>query len=154
VGTDADLIAAINQGMKLVPCNSALGLYAVAVDPKGVTIALPYRQELVGNPETGVIHGGAITALLDATSGVAVFLRMANPTRIATLDLRIDYLKPATPPKEVRARAECYKLTRQVAFVHATAFHEDPHDAIASAAGTFVIFEDRPSPMGRMLKNP
>lgn len=151
MATDPDVLEGINEGMKVIPYNAALGLYAEDATPQGVTVVLPFRPELVGNPDTGVIHGGAITALLDAACGMAVFMKMVNPSRLATLDLRIDYLKPATPPKDVRTRAECYKLTRQVAFVRATAYHDDPADPIASAAGTFVMFEDAQSPMAQAM---
>jgi uncharacterized protein (TIGR00369 family) len=104
-------------------------------------LELPYAPHLVGNPETGVIHGGAITALIDSACGGAVLGKLAKPQRVATLDRRIDYLKPATPGVAVRCAAECFKVTHHVAFVRATAFHEGAEDdAVATAAGTFVIF--------------
>lgn len=151
--TDPDALEAINEGMKIIPYNLALGLYVEDATAAGVRMVLPYRPEFVGNPDTGVLHGGAITALLDASCGMAVFLKMAEPARIATLDLRIDYLKPATPLKSVRTWSECYKLTHQVAFTRATAYHDDPGDPIASAAGTFVIFDDTRSPMAQALED-
>jgi uncharacterized protein (TIGR00369 family) len=125
-----------------VPQNAALGLRVVDLGPAEATLVLPYAEQLVGNPETGVLHGGAVTTLIDATCGIAVFMKLARLTRIATLDLRIDYLHPATPGKDLLARAECYKLTRSVAFVRALAHHGDPDDAVASAQGTFIIAED------------
>jgi len=88
-----------------------------------------------------VLHGGMITSLIDACCGMSVFLKSGFTRRVATLDLRIDYLRPANPPEDVLARAECYKLTRHVAFVRALAHHGDLADPIASASGTFVIFE-------------
>lgn len=127
----------------LVPHNRALGLRLVDFDQaEGMAMmTLPYRAELVGNPDTGVLHGGAITTLLDAASGASVFSRMWKETPVATLDLRIDYLKPATPGLDVVARAVCYKLTKNVAFVRAKAYHEasGEDDPVATAAGTFMI---------------
>lgn len=153
--TNAELVALINQGIGFAPYNAALGLYAEEASyEEGATVVLPYRAELVGNPDTGVLHGGVITGLMDAACGLAVFLKRRQPARIATLDLRIDYLKPATPPKNVRARAECHKVTRQVAFVRASAYHDDPADPIASGAGTFIIFEDQESLIGRAVAKP
>jgi uncharacterized protein (TIGR00369 family) len=152
--SDPDLLELVNAGSRWVPYNAALGLIAEEAAPEGCTVLLPYREDLIGNPETGVIHGGAITALLDAACGLAVVLRQGNPSRVATLDLRIDYLKPATPPKGVRARAECYKLTRNVAFVRASAYHEDPKDPVASAAGAFMVFEDKQSALVQTLERP
>jgi uncharacterized protein (TIGR00369 family) len=127
-----------------VPHNRALGIRFVSVDEGRVTLALPYDARLVGNPLTGVLHGGAITALLDAACGLAVCVRLAEPIPIATLDLRIDYLRPATPTQEVRARAECFKVTQNVAFVRCEAFHESAlGDLVAVANGTFIVFRGR-----------
>jgi uncharacterized protein (TIGR00369 family) len=125
-----------------VPHNHELGLRVVDLGPAEATMLLPYSEKLVGNPETGVLHGGAVTTLIDATCGIAVFLKMARLARIATLDLRIDYLHPATPGKDLLARAECYKLTRAVAFVRALAHQGDVDNPVASAQGTFIIVED------------
>jgi uncharacterized protein (TIGR00369 family) len=93
----------------------------------------------VGNPATGVLHGGAITSLMDACCGAAVFMKLARPTPIATLDLRIDYLQPATPGLDVLARCECFRVSRNVAFVRGIAHHDDPGEPIAAAAGAFML---------------
>jgi uncharacterized protein (TIGR00369 family) len=122
-----------------VPHNHALGIKLLELDRTGATMELPYDAKLVGNPETGVLHGGAITALLDGCSGSAVFAALTTMVPIATLDLRIDYLRRAEPGRAVRARAVCYKLTRSVAFTRAVAYHDDPEDPIASSAGTFMV---------------
>jgi uncharacterized protein (TIGR00369 family) len=100
---------------------------------------LPYDAKLVGNPDSGTLHGGAITALLDGSSGVAVFNALAELVPIATLDLRIDYLKPAEPGKSVISKATCYQVTRNVAFTRAVAYQDDPEDVIAHAVGTFML---------------
>jgi uncharacterized protein (TIGR00369 family) len=123
-----------------VPHNQALNLRVVDYRPEHLSLALPYRDDLVGNPETGVLHGGCITSLIDATCGGAVVISLAAPRRIATLDLRIDYVRPALPHQEVICDAHCYKVTRHVAFVRATAHHGDEESPIATASGTFVVF--------------
>jgi uncharacterized protein (TIGR00369 family) len=122
-----------------VPHNQALGIQVVAVTPSEAILELPYDARLVGNPDTGTLHGGVITALLDVTSGVAVFAALTDPVPLATLDLRIDYLKPAEPGRSVLGKARCYKVTRNVAFTRAVAYHDDPDDAIAHAVGTFML---------------
>jgi uncharacterized protein (TIGR00369 family) len=122
-----------------VPHNKAIGIEFVEVGDRMVKLKLPYREDLVGNIETGVLHGGAITALLDACCGSAVFTSLVEPQPIATLDLRIDYLGQAAPGRDVIARADCYKMTRNVGFVRAIAYHDDEAAPIASAAGTFMI---------------
>jgi uncharacterized protein (TIGR00369 family) len=128
------------------PHNVALGLRIIDVTDTEVVVELPYDAKLVGNPETGTLHGGAITALLDSCSGRAVFAALAEPVPIATLDLRIDYLKPAEPRKSVIATATCYKLTRNVAFTRAVAYQDTPDNAIAHSVGTFMLQTKRGTP--------
>ena len=122
-----------------VPHNRALGLRLLALDDARATLLLPYDLRLVGNPETGVLHGGAISAAMDAACGTAVFQALPRPMFIATLDLRIDYHKPATPHRDVTIRCHCYKVTRSVAFVRGVAYHDDEADPIASGTGSFML---------------
>jgi uncharacterized protein (TIGR00369 family) len=108
----------------------------------GVAIGVvPYREDLVGDPTTGVLHGGVVTTLLDSTAGAAVFsaLRGPIPIPIATLDLRIDYLRPSTPHAPLYARVECYKLTHHVAFARGIAYNLDASDPVASMSATFML---------------
>jgi uncharacterized protein (TIGR00369 family) len=131
-----------------VPHHVALGLRAIAAEETHVVVGLPYAAHLVGNPETGVLHGGAITALLDCVSAMAVWHRQELQTRIATIDLRIDYARPPVPGREVLAHAECYKLGHLVAFTRAVAYHDSAEDPLVTAAGTFMIFRDERSASG------
>jgi uncharacterized protein (TIGR00369 family) len=122
-----------------VPHNQALGIEIVEFEQAAVLFKLPYDAKLVGHPDTGTLHGGAITALLDGASGAAVFATLEEMVPIATLDLRIDYLRPAEPHQAVLARATCYKMTRNVAFTRAVAYHDDPENPIAHSVGTFMV---------------
>ncbi|MBI3204411.1 MAG: PaaI family thioesterase [Myxococcales bacterium] len=129
-----------DQGFtQAVPHNRALGLRFVDFADGEATIVLPFADHLVGNPERGVLHGGAVTSLLDATCGAAVFMKLQSPEPIATLDLRIDYLKRGEPRRDLRCKAHCYKVTRHVAFVRGVAYHDDESDPIAAASGSFII---------------
>ena len=123
----------------MIPHNKALGMRMVEFKRAEAAFVLPYDLKLVGNPDTGVLHGGAITALLDACSGAAVFAALTEWTQIATLDLRIDYLRAGDPGKAITARANCYRLTRNVAFTRAIAYHDDETDPIATSMGTFML---------------
>lgn len=122
-----------------IPHNKALGMEMLELDRGEARFKLPYDAKLVGNPDTGVLHGGAITALLDACSGASVFAALTEWVPIATLDLRIDYLRAAEAGRDVIAHATCYKKTRNVAFTRAVAYHDDPNDPIASSVGTFML---------------
>ncbi len=133
---------AIADHLSTIPHAVALGLRFHAVADDYVEIILPYDHKLVGDPDTGVIHGGAITALLDNAAGFAVRVPGAEaesePVAIATLDLRIDYMGPATPGRDVVARATCFKRTRTITFVRAVAYHDSPDDPIATCTATFM----------------
>lgn len=104
---------------------------------------LPYQPVFVGYVDTGVLHGGIVTTLLDETCGIAVQLALEGLTPIATLDLRIDYQRPSTPGKELCAHAHCYSVTRSIAFVRATAYHEGEDAPVATATGCFMINANR-----------
>jgi uncharacterized protein (TIGR00369 family) len=140
VADDADLRLRMAKSFtEGVPHNKALGMELLELAHAEAVFRLPYDTKLVGNPDTGVIHGGAITALLDGASGAAVFAALPEMVPIATLDLRIDYLRPADVGRPVLARATCYKVTRNVAFTRAVAYHDDPADPIAHSVGTFMV---------------
>lgn len=108
---------------------------------------VPYGSHLVGNPDTGVVHGGVITALLDHTSGAAVMTALKEPMAIATLDLRIDYMKPAVPGEAITAKVKCLKVTHEVAFVRGSAYQSAPDDPIAICTGAFMLMRGTPPPM-------
>ena len=122
-----------------IPHSKALGLKIIAVRRGFGSMQLEWREEFVGNPETGVLAGGPLTALMDSCCGMSVATMLKEPAPFATLDLRIDYVRPATPGQTVIAEAECYRITRSVAFTRAFAHHGDAKDPIAAAAGTFML---------------
>ena len=126
------------ERMSLSPQSRALGLELVSTQPQ-VVLKIPYRPELVGEPDTGVIAGGVVTTLLDLACGWATALALDQPTSFATLDLRIDYMRPAEPGRDLFATAHCYKLTRSVAFLRAVAYESDPDDPIAAAQAAFML---------------
>jgi uncharacterized protein (TIGR00369 family) len=125
--------------MLAAPQAKALGFEMVSVDEAQATLKVPYRAELVGDPETGVVAGGVVTTLLDHTCGQAVWAALPAYTSIATLDLRIDYMRPAEPGLDIFAHAHCYKLTRSVAFVRAQAYDREDGDPIATAQAAFML---------------
>ena len=121
------------------PHMRAIGLRFVSAETGVVVGMIPYRADLVGDPRTGVLHGGVVTTLLDSTGGAAVLSALSAPMPIATLDLRIDYLRPSTPHAPLYARVECYKLTRHVAFARGIAYNLDESDPVAAMSGTFML---------------
>jgi len=128
-----------DRAIMIAPQNRKLGIDVLELTHREALFRLPYRDDLAGNAETGVLHGGVITTLLDAASGGAVFCALSKLVPVATLDLRIDYLKPAIPGNDLFALARCYKTTRHIAFVRAWAYHQTRDDAIATASSVFML---------------
>ncbi len=135
--------AQIKQVFSSMPHFQALGMELVDVGDGKAEISMAYDERFIGDPETGVISGGAVSALMDTTSGAAVMCHPTGSMGTATLDLRIDYMRPATPGQRITARAECYHVTRSVAFVRATATDEDAARPVATATGTFTVQREK-----------
>src|SRR5215475_1655114 len=121
----------------------ASGLRIDRVERGEAWSSLPYQSVFVGDIESGVLHGGVVTAMLDESCGMAVQLALDGSHAIATLDLRIDYQKPAKPGLDIKAHSVCYRVTRSIAFVRSTAYQETEDDPVATATACFMIGANR-----------
>lgn len=126
------------QLAKRVGHGAALGIDYVAHGPDWAELVLPYAPQLVADPSTGIIASGPIIGLMDTAASVAIWLKRGAFVAQATLDLRVDYLRPARPETAVHGRGECYRLTRNIAFVRGAAHDGEPNDPIAHVVGTFM----------------
>lgn len=115
-----------------------LGMRYHAHGPDWAELALPYDPALVGDPESGVIASGPIITIMDMATSLAVWLKRGRFVAHATLDLRVDYLRPATPGATVIGRGECYRVTHSIAFVRGQAHDGNPDDPVAHVTGTFM----------------
>ena len=127
------------QFIEAIPHSKALGMRLTQIGEGMAAIEMDYDARFVGDPATGVIHGGAVSALMDTCCGAAVMSHPSAPGSTATLDLRIDYMRAAQPGQMIRASALCYHTTRTVALVRATATDDDPDNPVASATGAFTL---------------
>ena len=117
----------------------ALGLDYVGAGAGWIELALPWREELVGMTDSGFLASGAIISLLDTCGGASVWQALGRFQPIVTIDLRLDYFRPALKGETVVARCHCDKLTRQLAFVSGLAHTGDPDRPVARATGTFML---------------
>ena len=134
-----DRLKIARQFIDAIPHSRDLGMTLTDMEDGVAVITMPYDERLIGDPETGVISGGAVSAVMDTCCGAAVMTHPANMGGTATIDLRIDYMRAATPGQIITARAVCYHVTRSVAFVRATATDDDADNPVATATGAFTV---------------
>jgi uncharacterized protein (TIGR00369 family) len=134
--TEFDPVALIKMMGKLGH-NKAIGIRYHDHGQGWCELELPYDKRLVSDLETGILASGPIITLMDMVTSMSIWLKTETFQPQATLDLRIDYLRPATPGKSVIGRGECYHVTRSVAFVRGQAHDGDPNKPIAHVAGTY-----------------
>jgi uncharacterized protein (TIGR00369 family) len=137
-GFDPELFT---EMVRKVGHGGALGIHYVAHGEDWVELGLDYQEKLVGVAETGVLASGPIISLMDMATSMAIWMKLGRFRPQATLDLRVDYLRPATPGQRIVGRGECYGLTRSIAFVRGTAHEGDAADPVAHVTGTFISTE-------------
>lgn len=135
--TDNIRMERVTRFINTLQQSRALGLRVEDADEHQLVLCLPYSDKIIGNPETGVIHGGAITTLMDTASGSVMICVLPDFELCPTLDLRVDYMRAAEPNKPVYARAEAYRVTRNIIFTRCEAYQE-PGKAVAQCVGTFM----------------
>ncbi|HEY1710460.1 MAG TPA: PaaI family thioesterase [Rhizomicrobium sp.] len=135
----ADFFDSIRDRMSQTAYFAGIGAELVMAEPGKARVRLPYGPHLVGDPDTGVVHGGVITGLLDQACGMSVGLTLREHRPYATLDLRIDYMKAAKPGEDIFVEAECIKVAHEVAFTRGIAYQDSREAPIAMATGTFMM---------------
>lgn len=124
-----------------LPHCKALNMEFARIEDGAAEVSMPYDDRFIDDLSSGVVHGGAVSALMDTCAGAAVVSHPAVNSPTATLNLRIDYMRPATPGQRITARAECYHVTRRIAFVRATATDDDIDKPVAMATGAFTVVQ-------------
>lgn len=121
-----------------------LGIGVLDVGVGKLKLSLPYSDSIIGNPETGVIHGGALTTLMDTACGFAAICAIDELSICPTLDLRIDYMKPATPGRDVIGQADAYRVGKNVVFARGIAYHEGEMESpIAHCTASFMRLDPK-----------
>ncbi|MGO1233578.1 MAG: PaaI family thioesterase [Marinobacter sp.] len=142
---DETRIDRVNRFVNTLNQARELGLVTRDAGEGYLVLELPYSEHIIGNPDTGAIHGGAITTLMDTASGSVMICALDHFELCPTLDLRVDYMHPAEPGKPVFARAETYKVTPNIIFTRCEAYQEEGN-TIANCVGTFMRIGQNATP--------
>ena len=126
------------NGIRFGGHGSRIGARYHAHGADWMELALPYSPDLIGDEESGVLASGPIVALMDMATSLSIWCKRNQIVSQATLDLRVDYLRPARPGQTVIGRGECYAVKRAISFVRGQAHDGDPDDPIAHVSGTFM----------------
>jgi uncharacterized protein (TIGR00369 family) len=121
-----------------VPHCTATGIEITTLSPDHAIGRLPYRDDWLADTERGVLHPGIISTLVDSASGAALLARIGRFDSIATLDLRMDYLRAAYRGHDVTCRAECYRLTEHIGFVRARVWQAREDEPVALSQSVFM----------------
>ena len=131
---------------------AALGFELTRVGRGEVEMSFPYKEETVGNPVTGVVHGGVIVSLLDTCCGCAAISVLKRPSVTPTMDLRLDYMHPAEPGRPIYVSAKVYRDTSNVIFCRGSAWQDDPENPIAHCVATFMRVDTPSISLGNVIR--
>lgn len=123
-----------------------LGLTVVDANEQQLTMRLPYRPDIVGNPMTGTVHGGSLTTLMDTACGTAVFSVLPGFELCPTLDLRMDYMKAASAEQDLFAIARVVRIAESVVFTQCDVVQGEAGDVVARCAATFMRIGEQMTP--------
>jgi len=134
--------------------NKFLGVRALELEPGRVVLEIPFREELIGDPVKRAIHGGVLSALADTAGGFAVWTSLDDDrTRISTIDLRVDYLRPGRQ-EDVRAHATLVRAGKTVGVADVRLFHpSDEATTIATGKGVYAIRLHTPHATAKKAKD-
>jgi uncharacterized protein (TIGR00369 family) len=123
-----------------IPFNAVLGVRVALLEKGHARLEVPYRPELVGDPMRPALHGGVLSALADTAGGAAVWSGVPDErSRVSTIDLRMDYLRPARL-ESVIAEGRVVRLGNRVGVVDVRIFHPATEDeTIATCKAVYNI---------------
>ncbi|TNC92112.1 PaaI family thioesterase [Thalassolituus sp.] len=110
--------------VSVLPHCTVLGMTVLHGDENGVQMSLPYSEQIIGNPASGVVAGGSLTTLMDTACGTAVFVALPGNELCPTLDLRVDYMRAARPGSDLIAQATVVRVTTSVVFTRCDVYQE------------------------------
>jgi len=134
---DLDLLKQVFE--EFIPFNNWLGMKVEHLERGHVTVSIPWRPEIVGDPTVPALHGGVIGAVADATGGMAVWSTLDNPApRVSTFDMRVDTLRPGKPEKLIPV-ATIIRTGSRLGWADVRLHHGRESELVASARAVYAI---------------
>ncbi len=132
---------------EFIPFNKFLGMRVGSIKAGFARLEIPFRPELIGDPMRPALHGGVISTLADTAGGMAVWSGVDDErSRISTIDLRIDYLRPARLETLV-AEATVVRHGNRVGVADVRLFHPDAEgETVATGKGVYSVRLVKPKP--------
>ncbi|WP_339513875.1 thioesterase family protein [Pseudomonas sp. RL_15y_Pfl2_60] len=144
-----ELQQAVKSFFQRIPFNNVIGIEIDQLAPDQVLMSFAMKDELIGNFIHGILHGGVISSVLDVAGGAMALIgaferhqhlssseRMARLSKLGTIDLRVDYLRPGRGQRFV-ASAVLLRSGNKVAVVRSE-LHSDDGTLIAVGTGTYL----------------
>lgn len=124
---------------EVIPFHRFLGITVEALEDGMARLRIAFRPEYVGDPFRPALHGGISSTLIDATGGAAVWSTLEMTDRVSTVDLRVDYLRPARL-EDLVAEARVLRVGNRVGVVSIRAFHPTtPDETVAEGKGVYNV---------------
>jgi uncharacterized protein (TIGR00369 family) len=133
-----------------LPFNRQLGIRVTSLSSDGGTMAIPMREDLIGNVFHRTLHGGVISSVLDAVGGLTASASLvaraaglseekvkAMFAQVGTIDLRVDYLRPGRGQR-FTASGRIMRSGRKVAVVRMEMHNADTL-LVAVGTGTYMV---------------
>ena len=112
----------------------------IQADNNNVLLKMPFNSDFCADTDKELIHGGVLTALIDSALGLATMLAVPGLKTLATLDLRVEYLRPAKSRSDLMVFAECYRVSRHISFNRGRVwFDGDEKTQVAAGYATFAL---------------
>ncbi|MGD9579589.1 MAG: thioesterase family protein [Syntrophorhabdus sp.] len=132
-----------------IPFNKVLGIKVDSMSSESVSASLQMREELLGHYARRMLHGGVISSIIDITGGLSAVMSIKEDTaddnpktrremadRVSTIDLRVDFLRPATGERFV-AKAYPLRTGKRIAVIR-TELRNDQENLVAAGTSTYV----------------
>ena len=122
-----------------IPFNKFLGFQVTDLQDGYARIEVPVRPEYIGDRFRPALHGGVTSTLADTVGGIAAFTQLEDNQRVSTVDMRVDYLRPASVDTPLVGEGRVLRLGNRVAVTEMKIHQGDPDRPVARASAVYNV---------------